>query len=68
MTDLDEHTVAVWLTREQLAARMQLSKDTLARWATGSEGPPFRKFGGRVRYKVADVEAWENAQETGGAA
>lgn len=67
MTVADEQ-VSVWLTREQVAARFQLSVITLAQWATHGEGPKFRKFGGRVRYKVADVEAWEESQTAGGAA
>jgi len=57
----------VWLTREQLASRFQLSVITLAQWAVHGEGPRFYKFGGRVRYKVSDVEAWEAEQMTGGA-
>lgn len=68
MTVTDEHTMNVWLTREQLSTRLQLSVFTLAQWGSRGEGPSFRKFGGRVRYKLADVEVWENSQEQGGAA
>lgn len=68
MTVVDEHILNVWLTREQLASRFQLSVITLAQWAGHGEGPRFHKFGGRVRYKVSDVEAWEADQVTGGSA
>jgi hypothetical protein len=61
MTDQVE-PLSVWLTREQLAARQQLSVITLAQWASRGYGPKVYKFGWRVRYKVADVVDWENSQ------
>lgn len=55
----------VLLTPDQLAARWQLSRLTLEAWRGRKAGPPWIKLGpgrmGGVRYKLADVEAWEQA-------
>jgi hypothetical protein len=55
-----------WLTREEVAARQQVSPKTLAQWASRDFGPIFRKFGGHCRYRLSDVIAWENAQSERG--
>lgn len=34
---------------------------TLANWRSQKSGPPYQKFGTRVRYPVAQLEAWEAA-------
>lgn len=36
--------------------------DTLERWRWTGEGPRFVKLGGRVVYRLEDVEAFERAQ------
>lgn len=60
---LPHHSVPhVWLTREDVADRLLLSKSTLESWAVTGQGPRFAKFGGRVRYRLADVIAWEDAR------
>jgi predicted DNA-binding transcriptional regulator AlpA len=46
------------LTTAELAAILQLSPSTLANWRSLGQGPPYRKTGGAVRYRWADVEAW----------
>jgi hypothetical protein len=58
----------VWLTRQELAARWKMPPATLAQWGSGSQrkGPRFAVFGRHVRYALADVIAWENAQFGGG--
>lgn len=64
------------LTPHDLHERTGYSLATLARWRCEGVGPKFLKPGGnakqaRVRYKLSDVEAWENActrQNTGQAA
>lgn len=61
MTEPDPPPV-VWLTRDELAARLILTKSTLAGWAVTGDGPRFAKMGRHVRYKLTDVTAWENAQ------
>ena len=60
-------TAEVWLTRPQLAERLQISVKTLAQWATKGTGPRYaRPGGGNARYRLSDVEAWEEAQFSGG--
>ena len=46
------------LTPEDLAAALQLQPQSLAVWRSRGDGPRYVKVGGRVRYRVADVEAW----------
>lgn len=58
----------VWLTRPEVAERLRISVSTLAQWAIDGGGPRYAKFGGRVRYRLDDVIAWENAQFSDGAA
>lgn len=56
-----------WLTRPQLANRLQVTVKTLAQWATQGRGPRYaRPGGGGVRYRMADVIDWENSQFGGG--
>ena len=38
-----------------------LSPKTLERYRVSGEGPAFQRFGARVRYLLADVEAWTMA-------
>lgn len=54
--------VSPWLTRDEVADRLRVPKSTLAMWATNGVGPRFAKFGRHVRYRIADVEAWEDQQ------
>jgi len=48
------------LNQVELAARLKISPRTLERWCWKGEGPVFLKIGGRVIYRLADVEAYEN--------
>ncbi|MCG3039176.1 helix-turn-helix domain-containing protein [Streptomyces sp. S1A] len=64
------------LTEGQLAERLGVSVRTLQRWRWQKTGPRYYKLspgrGGRVRYRLADVERYEAerlaAQERGAAA
>ena len=47
------------LSQHELARRLRLSPRTLERWRWTGEGPNFLKIGGRVAYRLEDVEAWE---------
>lgn len=47
------------LTQRDLAKRWSLSPRTLERWRWTGDGPAFLKVGGRVTYRMVDVEAWE---------
>ena len=50
-----------FLTDVQLAERWKLHRKSLIRWRGKGQGPPFIKIGGKVRYKMADVEHYEKA-------
>lgn len=47
------------LNQEQLARRWTLSPRTLERWRWLRRGPPYLRIGGRVAYRVADIESYE---------
>jgi hypothetical protein len=49
------------LTDAQLAARWQLSRGTLANQRSQGRGPAYLKLAGRVRYRLSDIEAYEQA-------
>lgn len=49
------------LTTEQLAARWDVTTETLARWRTDAIGPPFFKLvDRRVKYRLEDIELYES--------
>lgn len=50
------------LCQEELARRWGISPRTLERWRWLRQGPAFLKIGGRVAYKLEDVEAFERTQ------
>ena len=50
------------LSQIELAARWNISHRTLERWRWTGEGPAFLKIGGRVVYRLEDVEAFEADQ------
>lgn len=50
------------LNQKELACRWGLSHRTLERWRYAGEGPVFLKLGGRVLYRITDVEAFETSQ------
>ena len=47
------------LNQSELAKRWSLSTRTLERWRWQRQGPPFLKVGGRVVYRLEDVESYE---------
>jgi hypothetical protein len=49
------------MTQTELAERWRISEATLERWRTESGGPLFLKLGNQVRYRLQDVEAFEEA-------
>ena len=49
------------MTQTELAERWRISEATLERWRTESNGPMFLKLGNQVRYRLQDVEAFEEA-------
>lgn len=50
------------LNQADLAARLNISPRTLERWRWTGAGPAFLKIGGRVVYRLEDVEAFEQAK------
>ena len=53
------------LNQVQLARRWSLSPRTLERWRADHSGPSYLKVGGRVLYRLADVEAFERTSVRG---
>ncbi len=47
------------MNQRQLANRWGVSEATLERWRSEGIGPVFLKLPGRVMYRLADVEAYE---------
>lgn len=50
-----------YLTNDEAAAFLRLSPRTLEKQRVIGGGPRFRKFGRRVLYAVADLEAWADS-------
>src|SRR5687767_12358626 len=61
-----EPTMVKHLNQIELARRWTLSARTLERWRCAGEGPRYLKIGGRVVYRLEDIEAFEAAQARGG--
>jgi len=55
-------TEKTFLNQIELSRRWGISHRTLERWRWLGEGPSFVKLGGRVAYRIEDVEAYEAAQ------
>ena len=47
-----------YLTNDEAADYLRLSPRTLEKQRVIGNGPKFRKFGRRVMYAVADLDAW----------
>ena len=47
------------LNQVELARRWSLSHRTLERWRWEGRGPRYLKIGGRVVYRLSDIEAYE---------
>jgi hypothetical protein len=50
------------LNQVDLARRWNLSPRTLERWRWLRQGPRYLKIGGRIVYRLDDIEAYEAAQ------
>ena len=50
------------LNQVELARRWSLSHRTLERWRWEGRGPRYLKVGGRVVYRLQDIEAFEAEQ------
>ncbi|WP_424931924.1 helix-turn-helix transcriptional regulator [Amaricoccus macauensis] len=47
------------LNQIELSRRWRLSSRTLERWRSEEKGPPYLKIGGRILYRIEDIEAFE---------
>jgi predicted DNA-binding transcriptional regulator AlpA len=56
------------LDERALAIRLGVSRSTLQSWRYSGHGPRFIKLGRMVRYRVADVDAYLNANTRGNVA
>jgi hypothetical protein len=50
------------LNQVQLARRWSLSPRTLERWRWLKQGPSYLKIGGRVVYRIDEIEAFETSR------
>ena len=53
------------LGQNELARRWNISPRTLERWRWLKVGPAYLKLGGRVAYRLEDIEAYEVEQLRG---
>lgn len=53
------------LSREEAAAVLGVSQQTLAHWAVSGKGPRMAKLGSRVGYRAQDVDAFIEANLIG---
>ena len=58
----------VHLTSRETAERLKITPDALRMWRARGKGPAYLRDGRWVRYRVADVEAWEQARSQQAAA
>lgn len=71
MTESTRTTLATplrHLNQIELSRRWNISPRTLERWRWLGQGPRYLKIGGRVVYRLEDIEAFEaeRVTETGG--
>ena len=50
-----------FITSAELVDRWQgkICQGTLANWRSKRRGPPYHKIGGRVLYRLDEIERWE---------
>jgi predicted DNA-binding transcriptional regulator AlpA len=61
MTDSFNDRAERYLTEAETARVLRLTPRTLQRFRRSGAGPRFVKMGARVRYRIADLAAWTNA-------
>jgi hypothetical protein len=65
MTSGDDAMSSDLFTPQELALRWRKSMRTLDRWRSQRCGPTWFRLGGRILYRLADVEAFEKAHRQG---
>ena len=51
-----------YLTSEEVASLMHVSRRTLARWRQEGKGPAFFKVGRRFLYRKQDISDWTESE------
>lgn len=51
-----------YMDSHEVAGYLRISFNTLNCWRSRREGPPFVKVGGKVRYRLADVDGWADGR------
>lgn len=57
-----------YLTQDEAAAVLEVHPHTLKRWKWRDYGPKPVKVGGRVRYRLSDIQSWLASLGQAGAA
>lgn len=52
-----------WLTTEEAAEHLAVSKRTLARLRRSGDGPKFARRGQIIRYRAADLDEWMGTRD-----
>lgn len=55
-------TDKTFLNQYELSKRWKISPRTLERWRWLGTGPRYHKIGGRIIYRLEDIEAWEQSR------
>ncbi len=58
---------AVLMDTDETADYLKLSAKTLRNWRSDGDGPPYVKFGNRVRYDRRKVDSWLEKHTRGAA-
>jgi predicted site-specific integrase-resolvase len=53
------------LNQIEVSRRWKVSERTLEAWRWRGKGPKFLRIGGRIRYRLEDIEQFERLQERG---
>ena len=61
--EMSDNNHITHLNQVHLARRWSLSPRTLERWRVQDTGPAYLKIGGRVLYRLEDIEAFEAARK-----
>lgn len=51
------------LNQTEVSRRWKMSERTLEAWRWHRKGPRFLRIGGRIRYRLEDIEQFESLQE-----
>lgn len=63
-TTIDQAQASPYLTPGEAAAYLRLEETTLNAMRWRSEGPPWRKHGGKVVYHIDDLNSWSSQRHT----